>query len=149
MLGLEPITSCHLCYSKFMATKLQDLASEYLYWQARREKSQEKLDKLKEKIAILAKEKKIKKIKLGKIYLYIIIQSETRFPQLGKSGRKEIEKIVKQSGELKDIVIFDIVRLGNAYDDKKLSKGLMKKLKPFARRERITKIMVKKEKITR
>ena len=71
---------------------------------------------LKEEIVELAKEKKIKKIKSGKEQLYIISQSETRFPQMGEPGRKEVEKIVKKSGELKEVVIFDIVRLGNAYD---------------------------------
>ena len=129
-----------------MATKLQDLTSQYLYWHARKEKAEKKLDVLKEEIVVLAKEKRIKKIKSGKVYLYIITQSETRFPQLGEPGRKKVERIVKQSGELKDVVIFDIVRLGNAYDERKLSKDLMKKLKPFAKRERTTKIVVKKKK---
>jgi len=131
-----------------MASKLQDLTSQYLYWQARREGAQEKLDHLKEEIVILAKKKKVKKIKSGKAYLYIISHSETRFPQLGEPGRKEVERIVKKSGELKKVVIFDIVRLGNAYDEKKLSKELMKKLKPFAKRERTTKIVVKEKKAT-
>lgn len=131
-----------------MASKLQDLTSQYLYWKARIEKAQERLDKLKEEIVVLAKEKKIKKIKSGKVYLYIITQSETRFPQLGEPGRKEVEKIVKQSGELKDVVIFDIVRLGNAYDEGKLGKELMEKLKPYAKETKTSKIVVKEKKPT-
>jgi len=131
-----------------MASKLQDLTSQYLYWEARIEKAQEKLDSLKKDIVILAKEKGVKKIKFGTTYLYIITQSETRFPQIGKPGRKDIEKIVKDSGELNDVVIFDIIRLGNAYDEKKLSINLMKKLEPFAKREKTTKIVVKKRKTT-
>lgn len=131
-----------------MANKLQKLSSQYIYWQGQKEKVEEKLRELKEEIVALAKEKKIKKIKSSKFQLFIISQSETRFPQLGEPGRKEIEKIVKQSGELREVVTFDIVRLGNAYDEKKLSKQLMEKLKPYAKRERTTKIVVKRKKIT-
>jgi len=140
---------CRLCYSKFMATKLQDLTSQYLYWESRKEKAQERLDHLKEEIVMLAEKEKVKKIKSGRFYLYIITQSETRFPQIDEPGRKEVEKIVKKSGELKEVVIFDIVRLGNAYDEKKLSKSLMKKLKPFAERIKSTKIVIKEKKVTR
>ncbi len=128
-----------------MSDKLQDLSSQYLYWLKRKESAEKKLEGLKEEIVELAKEKKIKKIKSGKEQLYIISQSETRFPQMGKPGRKEVEKIVKKSGELEEVVIFDIVRLGNAYNEGKLSKELKEKLKPYAKREKMTKIVVKKE----
>ena len=42
-----------------MASKLQDLTSQYLYWEAKKEKAQERLDRLKKEIVILAEEKKI------------------------------------------------------------------------------------------
>jgi len=128
-----------------MSDKLQELSSQYLYWLKRKESAEKKLEGLKEEIVELAKEKKIKKIKSGKEQLYIISQSETRFPQMGEPGRKEVEKIVKKSGELKEVVIFDIVRLGNAYDEGKLSKELREKLKPYAKKGKTTKIIVKKE----
>ena len=131
-----------------MANKLQELVSKYLYWQKRKERVEERLSGLKEEIVELAKEKKVKKIKSGKAYLYIITSRETRFPQLGEPGRREVEKIVKASGELENVVIFDIVRLGNAYDEKKLSKSLIKKLAPYARKAKTTKIVVKEKKST-
>lgn len=126
-----------------MTNKLQELVSQYLYWQKQKEKTQEKLDSLKEEIVALANEKKIKKIKSGKTYLYIITQSETRFPQLGEPGRKEVEKIVKESGELEKVMVFDIIELGNAYDEGKLSQELMKKLQAYAKRVRLSKIRLK------
>lgn len=132
-----------LCYSTSMTNKLQELVSQYLYWQKQKEKTQEKLDSLKEEIVALANEKKIKKIKSGKTYLYIITQSETRFPQLGEPGRKEVEKIVKESGELEKVMVFDIIELGNAYDEGKLSQELMKKLQAYAKRVRLSKIRLK------
>lgn len=129
-----------------MASKLQELISKYLYWQKQKESAEEKLASLKEEIVAQAKEKKVKKIKSGKAYLYIVTSRETRFPQLGEPGRREVERIVKQSGELEEVVVFDIVRLGNAYDEKKLSKSLMKKLAPYAKKAKTTKIVVKEEK---
>jgi len=131
-----------------MASKLQELVSQYLYWQRRKENAEEKLSSLKEEIVVQAKEKKVKKIKSGKAYLYIVTSRETRFPQLGQPGRREVEKIVRASGELENVVVFDIVRLGNAYDERKLSKSLLKKLAPYAKRAKTTKIVVKEKKST-
>lgn len=128
-----------------MADKLQDLVSQYLYWQKKKEKAEKELDSLKEEIIILAKKRKIKKIKSGKFQLFLVTQSETRFPQLGEPGRKEIEKIVRESGELKEAFTFDIVSLGNAYDQKKLSQELREKLKPFAKRVKTVKIVTKRK----
>lgn len=127
-----------------MADKLAELAFVYLSWQAKKEKAEEELEVLKEEIVAEAQKRRVKKVKAGKAYLYIISQSETRFPQLGEVGRSKVEKIVRESGELEDVVIFDIVRLGNAYDQGKLSKNLMEKLAPFAKREKTTKIVVKR-----
>jgi len=131
-----------------MANKLQELTSKYLYWQRRKENAEEKLSSLKEEIVAQAGEKKVKKIKSGKATLYIVTSRETRFPQLGEPGRREVERIVKQSGELENVVIFDIVRLGNAYDEKKLSKSLLKKLAPYAKKAKTTKIVVKEKETT-
>jgi len=129
-----------------MANKLQDLAAQYLYWQEKEEKAQKALDSLKEEIIIEAKKKKIKRIKSGQTRLIIVTQSETRFPRLGDPQRKEVEKIVRKSGELEKATVFDIIRLGNAYDERKLSKKLRKQLQPYTKRVKSTKIVVKKRK---
>jgi len=129
-----------------MANKLQDLAVQYLYWQEKEKKAQKALDSLKEEIIVEAKKKKIKRIKSGQTQLIIITQSETRFPRLGDPQRKEVEKIVKASGELNKATVFDIIKLGNAYDEKKLSKKLRKQLQPYTKRIRAIKIVVKKAK---
>ena len=126
--------------------KLNNLVVDYLQYLEKKEKIQQKLEKIKQALILLAQEKKIKKIKTGNKLLYIIRQSETRFPQIGESGRKKIEKIVKKSGELKEVLTFDIVQLGNLYDAGKISKKLRQKLKPFAKRIKTTKIVVQKKK---
>ncbi len=124
-------------------TKLEELTNEYLLWLKKKDEAEEKLEGIKEEIVVLAKEKNVKKIKSGKTLLLIVSQSETRFPQLGKQGRKELEEIIKNSGELEGMLTFDIIKLGNAYDEGKLNKELMEKLKPYAKREKTTKIVVK------
>lgn len=127
---------------------LTKLVADYLNWLDKKEKIQQKLEQLKTAIIHLSQEKKIKKIKAGKKILHLIRQSETRFPQIGESGRKKIEKIVKKSGELKEVLTFDIVQLGNLYDQNKISKKLREKLKPFAKRIRSTKIIVQEKKLS-
>ena len=128
--------------------KLEELTKEYLHWEAKKDEAEGKLDELKEEIIVLAREKKIKKIKSGGFQLLLITQSETRFPQIGVKGRGAVERIVKESGELDKVVVFDIITLGNLYDEGKLNKELMMKLKPFDKRERTTKLVVKKGKTT-
>ena len=129
-----------------MVNRLQDLAAQYLYWQEKQEKAQKALDDLKGEIVAEAKKKKTKRIKSGQAQLIIITQSETRFPRLDDPQRKRVEKIVKKSGELEKVTVFDIVRLGNAYDEGKLSKKLKKQLQPYTKRVKSTKIRVKKKK---
>lgn len=123
--------------------KLEELIIEYLHWQERKDEAEGKLDGLKEEIIALAKEKNVKKIKSGKTLLLIITQQETRFPQLGEPGRKELERIIKESGGLQEVMIFDIITLGNLYDQKKLSPQLMEKLQPYAKKVKSTQIRLK------
>ena len=80
-------------------SKLTELITDYLSWLEKKEKAQQKLEHFKRLIILLAQEKKIKKIKAGEKTLYLISQSETRFPQIGDPGRKEVEKIVKRAKE--------------------------------------------------
>ena len=129
-----------------MANKLQDLVAQYLYWQEKQEKAQKTLDGLKEEIITEAKKKKTRRIKSGQTQLIIITQSETRFPLLDDPQRKRVEKIVRKSGELEKATVFDIIKLGNAYDEGKLSKKLKKQLQPYMKRVKSTKIVVKKRK---
>ena len=122
---------------------LESLVTEYLSWQNKKDEAESKLATLKEEIVALTKEKKIKKFTLGQQQLLIVSQAETRFPQIGEQGRKEIEKIVKESGEVQQVLVFDIIALGNLYDRQKLSPQLMEKLRPFAKKVKTAKIVVK------
>ena len=127
-----------------MANKPQDLAIQYLYWQEKEEKAQKALNSLKEEIIAEAKKKKTKRIKSGQTQIIIVTQLETRFPLLDDPQRKEVEKIVKASGELNKATVFDIIKLGNAYDEGKLSQKLKKQLQPYTKRVKSTKIMIRK-----
>lgn len=125
---------------------LESLVAEYLSWMEKREKAERQLNALKNQIVSLAKEKRIKKICADQCQLLIVTQTETRFPQIGESGRKELEKIVQQSEEAQEVMVFDIITLGNLFDQKKLSSQLMEKLQPFAKEVKTTKIVVKPKK---
>lgn len=122
---------------------LKSLAVEYLNWQKKKETVERQLVVLKEKIISLTRSKKIKKISADGRQLLIVSQSETRFPQIGESGRKEVEKIVRNSGEAEEVMVFDIITLGNLFDQKKLSPQLMEKLQPFAKKVQTAKIVIR------
>lgn len=129
--------------TKDSSNDLKSLVAEYLNWQNKKETAEKQLEALKVKIVLLAKEKKIKKIAADGRQLLIVSQSETRFPQIGESGRKELEKIVRESGEVQEVMVFDIITLGNLFDRKKLSPQLIEKLQPFAKKIQATKIVIR------
>ncbi|MGB9911143.1 MAG: hypothetical protein ACPLKP_00910 [Microgenomates group bacterium] len=128
---------------KNIPADLKNLVDEYILWLKKKEKIEKRLDGLKEAIIAKAKKEKIKKISTDDFQVLIISQSETRFPQINEPGRKELEKIVKESKELEKVMVFDIVALGNLYDQKKLSAELMEKLKPFAKQVKTTKLVIR------
>lgn len=126
-----------------MPNQLQQLVSQYLSWQNQKEKAEEKLSGLKTQIITQAQKDRIKKIAFDQGQMLIVSQTETRFPQFDEPGRKEVEKIVKSSGELQQVMVFDIITLGNLYDQKQLSPALMSKLHPFAKKTKTNKIVIK------
>lgn len=126
-----------------MSKKLDKLVAKYLLWHGKKDRAEKKLKSLKKQLVTLAKKERIKKIETETTKLYFVTQLETRFPQFDEKNREEVERIVKESGELDKVMTFDVIKLGNLYDEEKLSKELMKKLKPYAKRVRLTKIRLK------
>lgn len=129
--------------AKKVSQKLQGLIGEYLGWLGRKKEVEEKLEGLKREIISQAREEKIRKITTKKEQVLIVSQTETRFPQIGEPGRKEVEKIVRESEELEKVMVFDIVALGNLYDQGKLPPALKEKLRPFAKKVQTTKIVIR------
>lgn len=126
-----------------MTDKLRGLVSQYILLQGKIQQAETELATLKTQIVDQAKKEKIKKVKTQTHELYLVSQAETRFPPLGDPNRKQVEKIVKASGELDKVMGFDIIRLGNAYDEDRLSAKLMKALAPFAQKVKMTRVVVK------
>jgi len=127
-----------------MTDKLKQLVSQYILLQEKIQQAETELVALKTQIIDQTKKEKVKKVKTQTHELYLVSQSETRFPQQNDPKRKQVEKIVKKSGELDKVMGFDIIKLGNAYDEAKLSAKLMKALEPFAQKVRLTKIRLLK-----
>lgn len=128
---------------KKISKKTEDLIKEYLDWVEKKKKTERKLEDLREEIIFRAKKEKIRKVIAGNRQILIVSQRETRFPQIGEPGRKEVEKIVRETEELEKVMVFDIVALGNLYDQRKLSPALMEKLRPFAKKVKTTKIVIR------
>lgn len=121
----------------------EGLVQRYLDLQKQRQALEEKIASLKQEIADFSREARMKTLKSGNILLYVIQKLKTAFPRKDEPGRKEIEEIMRQSGEWRHAITFDIVRLGRAFDKHKLSRALMDKLTPFTRKEEVIRISTK------
>lgn len=89
------------------------------------------------------KENNIKTLKSDNHLLYVASRLKTVFPKKQEKGRKQVEEIMRQSKEWKQAIAFDIVKLGLAFDKKKLSKDLMEKLRPYTHQEESTKVVLR------
>lgn len=127
--------------------KADKLVKQYLKLQREQDKLQEELDNIKETIAEFSKETRQKYLRSGKTLLKVHQYRKTIFPKINEPGRGEVEEIMRESSEWKKVITFDIIKLGTMYDKKKLSKDLIKKLKPYADKEKVIRITKSKVKI--
>lgn len=120
--------------------RAQELVDQYLELQAKQDKIEQDLDDLKKFIAVFSKETNQKQLKSGNTILKVRQYEKTVFPKVDEKGRKEVEDIMRQSKEWKQAITFDIVKLGLAYDKKKLSENLMDKLEPYTDKEEVIRV---------
>src|SRR3989339_1198192 len=66
----------------------------------------------------------------------VSVKNRTVFPKYNQPGRKDLEAAVKAAGYLEEVLSFDVVKLAEAYDDKRLPPDLQEKLKPLAHTDR-------------
>jgi hypothetical protein len=129
--------------------RTKELVDQYLEIQSQQNKLQEKLNDLKIVIAKFSKETNQKHLKAGDTILKVKQYIKTFFPKIDQKGRKEVEEIMRKSKQWKHAITFDIVKLGLAFDKKKLSESLREKLQPFTKQEpviRISKSQIKYQK---
>jgi len=126
--------------------KAAKLVKQYLKLQNRQDKLQKELDNLKKTIAVYSKKTNRKYLKSGKTILKVHQYRRTVFPKIDEPGRGEVEEIMRVSKEWEKVITFDIIKLGTAYDKEKLSKGLIRKLTPYANKEKVIRITKSKVK---
>jgi len=128
--------------------RTKELVEEYLDLHRQQDVIQEKLNNLKVVIAKFSKETNQKHLKVGNTILKVKQYIKSTFPKIDDKNRQKVEEIMRKSKEWKHAITFDIVKLGLAFDKKKLSEGLRDKLAPFTSKEeviRITKSKVRKK----
>lgn len=126
-----------------------NLVNQYLELHSQQDKLEEKLISLKKVIAKFSKDTNQKHLKSGNTILKVRQYEKTTFPKIDQKGREEVENILRKSKEWQQAITFDIVKLGLAYDKKKLSTSLVDKLRPYTDSEkviRITKSKLRKKK---
>ena len=117
-----------------------DLVNQYLDLQNQQDTLQQKLEDLKLVIAKFAKERNLKHLKAGDTILKVRQYLKTCFPKIDDKNRQKVEDIMRQSKEWKHAITFDIVKLGLAFDKKKLSESLRDKLTPFTTKEEVIRV---------
>jgi len=123
--------------------KAEKLVNQYLKLLEQRDSLEEKFLKLKDEISSFSKNSHLKTLKSGKNLLYVSSKKRTMFPKVDEKGRKQVEEIMRKSKEWQHAITFDIIKLGMAYDKKKLSVTLRKKLKPFTHKEEFVRLYTK------
>ena len=123
--------------------KAQVLVDQYLTLLNKRNELEEEFSTHKKKIAEFSKSSNMKTLKSGNILLYVSAKLKTIFPKKGAKSRKIVEDIMRKSKEWKHAITFDVVKLGQVYDKKKLSQSLREKLEPYTKKEERIRIYTK------
>jgi hypothetical protein len=113
----------------------KDLADKYLKLLSDQKSLQSQLDELKKQMAAYCKQNNTQELISGNTRLKVVSGTHSVFPKAEEAGRNEVIKIMYASPEYKYSVTFDIVKLGLAYDQNKLSQELKDKLKPYIKTE--------------
>ena len=127
--------------------RTKELVQEYLDLYRQKDNLQKKLDDLKIVIAKFSKDTNQKHLKFGDTILKVRQYIKSCFPKIDDPDRKQVETIMRKSKEWKQAIAFDIVKLGLAFDKKKLSEALRDKLTPFTNKEEV--IRITKSKVRR
>ena len=122
----------------------KDLADQYLKLLADQKTLQSQIDSLKLTLAKFCQENNLNELQSGNTRLKISQGERTMFPKTEEAGRNDVINIMYKSPEYKYSVTFDIVKLGLAYDQNKLSQDLKDKLKPYAKTEPFIRVTVGK-----
>jgi hypothetical protein len=120
--------------------RTKELVEEYLDLHRQQDIIQEKLDNLKQVIAKFSKDTNQKQLRVGDTILKVRQYIKSTFPKIDDKNRQKVEEIMRKSKEWKQAITFDIVKLGLAFDKKKLSEGLRDKLTPYTGKEKVVRI---------
>jgi len=123
-----------------MSITQASLIDEYLKLKNQQQLIDDKLSDLEKRILDFSQKHKLKRLKTKDHLLYIVQKTQTTFPKKGSLQRKLLEKVISSSPDRDQVLSFDIIKLARVYDQKKLSPGLMKKLKPFVLKKPFVKI---------
>ncbi len=118
----------------------QSLVDAYLKLKNQQADLDQDIAALEKIILDFSTQNKLSRLRSATHLLSITQKSKTVFPVKSAPDRLLLEKIVKSSPDRDKFMDLDIKSLATAYDQKKLSKTLLSKLKPLAETKPYTKI---------
>jgi len=123
------------------------LVNEYASLSLQRQKFLEeiepKLERLKEALVTYSEKNKVKVVAGSDHRANIWTAEVVKAPNKNEPGREELEALIKKLGLWHDVSSLDTFTLSNIWKEKKWPEELLKKLEPFLRKEKISRIYLK------
>jgi len=118
-----------------MVDTSQSLIKEYLTLKQKKNDLDSRLLSLENRIASYCRQHKTKTLRTSKHLLILVQKLRTVFPQKDNPLRRQLESVLQSFKEKDQFLSYDLIKLGQAYDQHRLPQKLLTLLKPFARRQ--------------
>ncbi|PIP51901.1 hypothetical protein COX09_04620 [Candidatus Beckwithbacteria bacterium CG23_combo_of_CG06-09_8_20_14_all_47_9] len=122
--------------------QVQTLVDDYIDCLQSKAAADEAVQAAKQKLLDYSQSVKKKTIFYSAGSVTVSVKNRTVFPRLNQPGRKELEQAVKAGGWWDKTLSFDVIKLADAYDNRRLPADLAGRLKPLAKSERQVRIFV-------
>lgn len=126
-----------------MAVSSQSLVNEYLALKQERTDLDSRLATLEDRIASYCRRHKTKTLRTPKHLLFIVQKLRTVFPKKDDPLRPKLESILKSFPQKEQFISYDVIKLGQAYDRRRLPQKLLTLLKPLTTRQPYLRVTVR------
>jgi len=126
-----------------MGVSSQSLVNEYLALKQERTDLDSRLSELENRIASYCRRYKTKTLRTPKHLLFIVQKLRTVFPPKGDPLRPKLESILQSFPQKDQFLSYDVIKLDQAYDRRRLPQKLLTLLKPLTTRQPYLRITVR------
>lgn len=126
-----------------MSVSAQSLINEYLALKQQKNDLDSRFSQLENRIASYCRQHQTKTLRTSKHLLFLVQKLRTVFPQKDNPLRLKLESVLQSFPERQQFLTLDVIKLGQAYDHRRLPQKLINLLKPLATKEPYLRITLK------